>query len=516
MKRVWIWAVIFCCLAVMSAGCGRKEGESAVQENDSVVNFRAIYLGNAPEEGLEELYAQLDALTVEELNCTLRFEFIPWGNEREQLNIAIASGEYDFIPGGVFSDYRTLVGKNAFLDLNDYLYLVPELTAHYSTYSKTALKDCEIGGGLYGIPQFSPGEIKNVNEGFFYREDLRKQWGLPEIKDLETMEAYLYRAKEEEPYRDEPLITDNRVWQSLWLLLTKGKYLEISSMQETPFVVVSAGNPDVVLNRLELPEFKEALSYIEKWRQDGILESDLLAMSNNEGERGKNMMMQNRKPCETNVPIWSAEAVHIPDLTKSHPEWEYGFFPYISVNEEWYIGTLADSSVISISSKTTEPETAIKLLEKIHTDQRYYNLMKHGVEGIHYQMEDGKISHEGIDSSNKFGWTVCTDDLMNCEEVPINNQWYQETVLVVGKWRDAISREAKPYPLEGFTFFTGGVYKELESIEQVRLKYFQPLICGYTDDYVRDLERTNQALKEAGLDLYMENMQKQIWERRGR
>ena len=63
-------------------------------------------------------------VTVPELSCTLRFEFIPWGNERKQINIAVASGEYDFISGGVFSDYRTLVSKNAFLDLNDYLYLV--------------------------------------------------------------------------------------------------------------------------------------------------------------------------------------------------------------------------------------------------------------------------------------------------------------------------------------------------------------------------------------------------------
>ncbi len=506
--RRYLLAIILL-LSFLLSGCGKREGEMTSQ-SANVVNFRAIYLGNAPEEGLLELYRKLDELTVGELGCTIRFEFIPWGNEREQLNIAIASGEYDFIPGGVFSDYRILVSRNAFLDLNEYLYLVPELADHYGTYSETALKDCEISGGLYGIPQFGPGEIKNVNEGFFYREDLRKAWELPEITDLNTMEMYLYRAKEEERYRSEPLITDNRIWQSLWLLLTKGKYLEISSMQEMPFVVVSVQKPDVVLNRLEQPEFLEVLSYIEKWRRDGILESDLLAMSDNEGERGKNLMQQDRKPCETNVPIWSAEAVHIPELTQMQPEWEYGFFPYTSVNEEWYIGTLADSSVISISSKTTEPEIAIKLLEKIHTDQRYYNLMKYGVEGIHYRMQDGKISYEEIEGRNKFGWTVCSDDLMNCKVVPINGKWYEEAALPVERWRNAISKEAKSYPLENFTFSAERVYRELEALNEVKLKYFQPLVCGYTDDCAADLEETKKALEEAGLDLYIASMQEQI------
>lgn len=506
MKRVICLCLILGSLLTILSGCGREEEEAG--SNEPIVNLRAIVLGSEPAVGMDELYAQLDALTIPELNCTLRFDFIPWGNEREQLNLAIASNEYDFIPGGVFSDYRTLVSKNAFLNINDYLSLVPDLQAHYATYNVNTLKDCEIEGGLYGIPQFSPGEIKNINEGFFYREDLRKQWGLLEITDLDTMEAYLYRAKEEMQYQNEPLITDNRIWQSLWLLITKGRYIEVNSMQETPFVVVAAEDPYTVLNRLETPEFLEVLSYIRKWMNDGILASNLLSMSDNEGESGRILMTQDKKPCETNVPIWSASGGHIFDLTENHPEWEYGFFPYCSVNEEWYASSLSSVSVISISAKTIAPETAVKLLEKIHTDQRYYDLMKYGVEGIHYILEDEKIFYEGL-SGDRFTWSVCTDELLNRDNVPINEQW-SEVLASVGAWQDEISKVALSDPLDGFAFSTKEISEDVNAIERIRLQYFQPLVCGLVEDYITELQELSKSMLDAGLKNYIEELQKQI------
>ena len=147
----------FVLLAAALTGCHKAEDTQPAQESAAVENLRVIMMGNEPEEGMEELYEALDALTVPDLNCRVRFTFVPWGNERKQLNIAVASGEYDIIPGGVFSDYQIQISRNAFLNLNDYLYLVPELVEHYNYYSEDYLKQCEVDGGLYGIPQFDQG-----------------------------------------------------------------------------------------------------------------------------------------------------------------------------------------------------------------------------------------------------------------------------------------------------------------------------------------------------------------------
>lgn len=496
-------------LMFIICGCSNWTGEkSAAVNEEPVANLKAIILGTPPEMGMEELYQQLDALTIPELNCTLRFEYISWGDERKQLNIAAASGEYDFIPGGVFSDYRSLASKNAFLDLNEYLYAVPDLVTHYSSYLEDALESCEINGGLYGIPQFSIG-IKNISEGFFYREDLRKEWGLEPVTDLDTMEAYLYRAKEEEAYKNNPLITDNRIWTSLWLMLSEGKYLEIDSIQETPFVVAKAETPSVLVNRMETPEFLEVVRYIRKWREDGILESNMLVLSDNEVERGKNLMVADRKPCETNAPLWSVNSSYIMELWETHPEWEYGFFSYSANNLYWYKESLANASVISISSKTKYPEVAVRLLEKIHTDQRYYNLLKYGVEGIHYELREGKLDYSNISNNNRFSWTPVTDDLMSYDTININEKWDREILVPFNDWTMEITKQATVDPLEGLHLNLSNVGRE---VENVKLKYFQPILCGYQEDYEQALLEANEALYQAGFEEYLSNMQKQVEE----
>lgn len=503
-------AMLLCLTALFfCGGCGKASETDTMEESrQPIVNFRAITLGNMPEGGMDEIYRQMDAITIPELNCTLRFEFIPWGNERRQLNIVTASGEYDFIPGGVFSDYRTLVYKNAFLDMNQYLDAVPALAEHYAYYDANALKKCEINGGLYGLPQFGQGGIVSAGEGFFYREDLRKEWGLEEVHDLETMEAYLYRAKQDERYQDVPLVTDNRVWSSLWLLLTKGKYLELNSSLETPLVVVEATNPYRALNRMETPEFREVLAYIWKWKRDGILDSDMLSRSDNEGELGKKLVLEDKKPCETNNPIWSLNNHWIPALYEKNPEWEFNFFPYLDQFDTYHVGSLAGSSVISISAKTTEPELAMKLLEKIHTDMRYYSLVAYGAEGENYNLVEGKISFDGISSLNRFGWTAVTDDTMGYEGIPVNPKWDEEVYHALPDWSKEAGKTVKDDPLDGFAFVLPG--GEQAAVERVWIQYFQPLVCGYGEDYPGALEAANERLYEAGFDQYLEAIQEQL------
>ena len=508
MKRL----VILLCATLLLTGCTIAPTVEPKAPEQTVVTLQAITLGNMPEGGLSSLYEQLDALTIPELGCKLRFTYIPWGDERNQINIAISSGEYDIIPQGNFSDYQQMAARNAFLDIKPYLTMVPALEEHYKISGEDVLAHAEIDGKLFGIPQHAAPGVE-ADEGFFYREDLRKAWGLEPITDLQTMEAYLYRAKEDPAFRDKPLITDNRVWTCLWMMLTRDAYFEITSFTDTPYVVCPIDMPYQAISRVETPEFRQVLAYLAKWYRDGILDKRLLTLSANEGNSGRVMMLAGDKPCETNSPIWSVNRDWIPALSEAHPEWEYGFFTYNTggrITE--YKMTSSSGSLLSISSRTKYPEIAVRLLEKLHTDQRYYMLLLYGVEGEHYYRNEQGIYNEGIPSVKRFaGWSAATDAYMDLPVIyNVDSPWTRDVYLPLLEEGNQLTESAVFHPLNKFSININPVIDVASELAKIWDTYMLPLLCGMSEDVDAELDGVIQTLREAGLNTYLTEVQRQL------
>jgi ABC-type glycerol-3-phosphate transport system substrate-binding protein len=462
---------------------------------------------------LDSLYEQLDALTGPELGCVLRFTYIAWGEERKQLNIAIASGEYDLIPAGNFSDYHLMITRNAFADMKPYLPWVPALQTHFLLSEKDVLGLMEIDGKLYGIPQYSAPGV-GAGEGFFYREDLRKQWRLPPIHDIQSMEAYLYRAKREEAYAGKPLITDNRIWTCLWRMIARDTYQEIIGFTETPYAVIAIDHPERVVSRIETPAFMEVLNYLVKWYRDGILDGQLIASAGNEGEKGLELFKTNEKPCETNTPIWSLNRSWVPMLTALHPEWEYAFFPYdLNGKVSDYKRSAVSSTVITLSSRAQYPEIAMKLLEKLHTDQRYYDLLVYGVLGEHYFLDDEGIHFSGIPADKRYaGWTGAADTYMDYPNNRGGNAgWASDVYGPVMRAYEAKSKQAVFHPLDDLVLDVKPMTAEIENLSESWRRYIMPLLCGLENDGTEaDLIKAVERLNEAGLTAYLAELQRQV------
>ncbi len=326
----------------------------------------------------------------------LRFEYIPWGDERNQINLAIASGEYDFFPQGNFSDYQLMISRNAFLDIKPYLPLVPDLVAHY---------------------------------------------------------------------------------------------------QQTG------------------SEFRTMLAYLQKWYRDGILDKRLLTLSTNEGSSGLALFLSGNKPCETNNPIWSLNRDWIPQLTEVHPEWTYGFFDYdLGGRKLNYKSGASHGSVISISSRTKHPELAVRLLEKLHTDQRYYDLLVTGVEGVHYHLDDGVVSWENISGDVRYvGWTAAADSFLSRPVKYCNNDaWMEQVYLPHMAMNEKLTAEAVFHPLNDFHFNASPVSAQAVRLAETWNTYMMPLLCGLSENIDAELATAITKLEEAGLNEYLAEMQRQL------
>lgn len=503
-------------MSVVLSACGnanKNEGGSSASPSGSasaspsesakpaeIVQLKGITMGNEPASGMDNFYKELDALTIPDLGATFRFDFIPWGDEKNQISRAIASKEYDLYVGGAWSDFATFASKNAFWDMTPYLQANPALGEHY----KGQLDYFKIDGKVYGIPQFGP--AGGGGDGFLYREDLRQQWGLPEVKDLATVEQYLYKAKDE--FKDTPMINDKRAIDNVFWMLAGSKYLRIDS----GYTWVPISDPYKAVSLYDTPEYRQALDIVAKWYADGIIDHDVLAQQGNATSETLELMKAGKKPLEFNNHFSPVSFTYVGEILQAIPDTKLGWFDYVFKNAPNYEGvpSVNGTSSIQIGASSKHAVIAMKLIEKYHTDQTYYNLMQYGVKGENYQLDGaGYINYGGIPAENKKpGWTGGADGYRNLK------------TKFPGEWNDmywkmqeegaAIAVKTGPSPLAGFAFNNANVTGELGNMETVKSQYIEPLAVGITKNIDADLKKVQDALKKAGLDKYLAELQTQL------
>lgn len=494
------------------AGC-TGDREVREEEPEEYTVLHVLTMGNETDCGIEQFYEQLDELTKRDLGCIVRFTYIPWGNEKQEIDSAIASGDYDIYCNGVFSNYLDKASKNAFLDLNLYLDAVPELVERYGQLSEHVLQECEIDGKLYGFPEIK--RATSIRDGIFlYREDLCEEWGVDTIRSLEGMEEYMYLAKNS-GYGELPLITDNRIWECLYLILGGKQYLDITSIQDMPYAVIDIENPDTVICRMETEAFLETLKYVQKWYQDGIIDPNILGVTDNEGYRAIRMLSADEKPCETNSTLNAVGIYYIPEMHAAHPEWKWNFYCYCADNPVYRL-SLAYDTCTSVSSRCMYPELAVKFISLAHTDREYYDLLVYGVEGMNYELTDGMIDYSNISVSDRHNsWTGLPDIFMEYPQKTEDAYWDDRVREFEESFRHR-EEVQKDHPLIGVTMDRGGM--DTAELDKVWDTYMKPLLCGVTEDLERDYKIAMDKLYEAGLSEYLQTVQERItrWSIRGR
>lgn len=496
-------------MLLLMSGCTDVARESApAQAPKEIIELRVLTMGTEPVRGVEEFYARLDALTMRDFDCIVRFAYVPWGDEKNTINNAIAAGEYDLYCNGVFTDYRSLSQRNAFVNLNTYLHLVPDLVARYADISPNALTQCEIDGGLFGFPQVQ-NETTSRDGIFFYRDDLCDEWNIPRVTSFDTMEDYLYAAKEDARFSDYPMIVDNRVWQCLFEMLGGSSYLEITTLEDMRYAVVSLDSPYEVICRMETPIFYTILEHVQRWYRDGIIDPKILGLTDNEGSQALAMLLNGQKPCETNSTSSAVTKYYVLPLYEKNPEWRWNLF-YNSQNAPLYRKSLADATCLSVSNRCLYPELAVRLIEKAHVDREYFDLLAYGVEGINYHLADGRISYEGISAEHRWqGWTGLVDIYMDYSVYAGEMPWYQTLEAYEDdiQWRQNFVGDS---PLIDLNMNMGSY--DTAALDEAWDLYMKPLLCGISDDLAGDYAVAMEAMYEAGLQAYLDEVQTQLTE----
>lgn len=533
MKRKHVQRLGGLVLAVMLivTGCGSKNtaetslqssaGESALSETFSETNeldyvkLKGISLGD-PGESSDVFLEKVNEMLLRDLNCELEMEYISWSGWRDKYPLVFASGEsFDFIYTSNWAFYADQAMKGAFYELTE------EELQTYMPRTWEAVGDrwiqTKIGGKIYMIPQAE----SNVDDStcFGVRGDLMKEAGLENITSTEDMEVYLDYVVANHPELNVINITSqgNGLWgvyMAKSMLDEDDEYPYVSNEYQLGITNGFGVNATAIMDYSDTSAIKwvdeetadaynlKIYNKSKELQQKGYWSGDCLSSTTNIEEyyqtgNGATVLRQ-----LGNVALYNNE------LLKVKPDSDPRIVRLVDCP---MYESPAISNGIGIHATTEYPERVMMVLEKLGYDQGYYDLLKYGIEGIHYTFnEDGKI----ITIENpEYQWSEPTQMGFS---TPCNRKAAYEEISNTIADQMELEEYAKGNSITPliatFNFDNSSVATEYASVAAVNSQYLPVLSTGVADNVEATYYEWKEALESAGVDVILEEYRRQAQE----
>jgi putative aldouronate transport system substrate-binding protein len=341
----------------------------------------------------------------------------------------------------------------------------------------------------------------SVPWGFVYNATLADEIGFTDadaaaVKSMADLEPWVAKAKEAYPDMY-PFLTDGTVgfmqWVHAFATNLSDYVINMSALPDANGVV-----DETILVPFETPWMADYLNTVRDWYNKGYInpEAGLTTFETSQYLNAGNFFIE-PMPLKGNN-IKAQELV----IASGNPELMlkeiYGMPKIINTSD-------AGGSMLAIPSSSPNPVAAMKLIDLMHTDSTLINMMLYGVEGTHWELEsDGRVNiiNDGWLKAHPGAWVWAdiTIQKVTNQEDPNKNQ------LLIDYAKDAF-----PHPSLGFRFRTEPVAAEITALNAVVDGSQRALMTGYVDP-VTELPTFLQALKDAGLDTILAEVQRQYAE----
>jgi putative aldouronate transport system substrate-binding protein len=470
-------------LSLVLAACGGKNNESGSEGSNSGTNGGSEapvelvwYTIGTPPRDLQKVNDEINKLTAEKINATVKIKMLDWGEYSQKMQIAIASGEnFDIaFTSSWANDYFGNAKKNAFLAIDDLLKshgqgIVAALHPDF-------LEGTKVNGHNYGIPankELPQQRVFRFNKTFVDKYNL----DISGVKTLQDLEPILKTFKENEP-----------TIAPIPAKIAEFFHVDMP-INDIPIIGMPLDTTDYkLINVWETDEAKAYLETMHRYYQAGYLPKDV-ATQKDAGDYFKTgqwlVDVADSQPLADN--LWSADAGYeVVSVPMQDP---------ISFN--WSVA----GSMQAISINSEHPEKAMEFLNLLYTDADLMNMLDFGIQDVHYT-KTGDNTKDIIPDSG-YGFPAFTaGNLMltylNSNDAP--DKWEQ-----FQKFNDS----ATAAPLLGFQVDTSKITSELASLKNTKDAVYDALFSGTVDPAVQ-LPKAIEKFKENGLDKVMAEIQSQI------
>lgn len=513
-KRISLMFVSALILFMSISGCGTggktdQKSESAVQttsekaatvqesttvaESLPLVKLTWYMIGSGNQADEQEVFAAANRYAKEKINADVTFIVFDWGEYDQKMKIKIAASEpFDIcFTSDWANNYFQNVSKGVFLDVSE---LLPKYAPKkYAAIPSWVWEGLKVNGKLYGIIN---GFIA-WQDMFWYRKDLveKYKFDYESVNRLEDNEPFLKAVKDGDPSMYPFTLCYVDASQQNFLY----SQANIDQIVGTTLPgVIRRDDPSLkLLNQYDpsqVPEYVDMLRTLHKWYLKHYINPDAATIKNantyiKAHKVGMGVLGAYYPGTEQEIQasIDNLEVV-------AHPIGK----PHITPDS-----ILKTINAISVNSKN--PERAVMLLELSNTDRAFFRILGAGIEGKHYK-DLGNNTIELLPDSkympwNNWAWGDLDRNGYLTKGQPANMLDYKANSGTNGEPSYAL----------GFPINNEPVKTQLAQIQTVIDTYFPLLITG-TSDPDKVLPEFNAKLKNAGLDKFFEEIQRQLYE----
>lgn len=501
-----------------SACAGKTGSSSAAQETTASassatidtsnhVKITMLILGNKPNnDHTTNALAKENELLTQKVNAEISLSYIEWADWQSKYQLALASGDGSIDLIGTATDWLYAwqeAKKGAFLPLTESM-LSTYAPQTYAAVSKADWNDCTKDGKIWFIPEDQ--YTQWTNHGIFYRGDWAKEAGITKITKFEQIGDYFASVLKNHtgvipwdigaPNNLSGLIPgyiQSHMNVTTILSTDTGSYNIFTYDNSNPYKVTSP--------YMDAEEFVDCAKLMKTWGDAGYWRADVLNYKDSDARTSMYAGTSGADQHHTQTYVTATR----PQMDEKQPGSDLQFY-YWGMENKNVNRDLDTHGAMAVSATSKNPERALMVYDLIRNDKDVYYYHCHGIEGVDYVIEDGKIdTPTGYDATKDALATNFWYGRLDKYE-PDNVKYYSGKQDLYNE----LSSIAGKYALGKFVFDSTKVASEMAAIGDVCNTWIPSLAYGKAGDAEQAVAQFRQALKDAGYNTVLAEIQKQL------
>lgn len=491
-------------LAMSLAACGSSgsgsaaAGGSSASSEPTTVTVYCMSFNNIPEDSevtrIENLMNDYLAKTYPDDNIAIDIKLFGPAEYTQKVQLAMQSGDKidAFFERALAND----VASDMLAPMNDLLEKYgQEVTAKLKEdFDENPYTATTINGTIYAVPA-NKGMALNGN--LIWDDDIAQAAGvdMSTVNSIEDLEAVF-----EQVHAYDPNIVcyapNNQGDTSLIRPILRSEE-KIDCLNDTDYYAgVSMNGDSTVTNLYASDAFMEKCKLMREWNQKGYLQADAATTTSTAPE------LFSAGRCFSTIDAYGGDSAGaVLSLSSGHNLKSKILYNFYFDSASVYVD-------FGIASTSKVPEAAMKMINRLWTDEYLINTFLYGEEGVDYVKPDADhwAYPDGKDSTT-VGYTaaLCTG-VIGSESLQ-----YQPVGTDIADIQLKLkhNKESERSPFFGFMFDASGVTTEMSAIANVYNQYVPGLICGTVDPETTMPEFLN-ALDAAGINTVIQAKQEQL------